>query len=183
MDNYSKFITEAYKNLFKPSDKEQWAEEVYALLEKSYAPIGGLAGRGFKNKEDMIKNIPMWKLVIREDKVVAVVMYKDKGGRKSVAVGTDGSSTGKKELMHMMKEEFTRSFSERSGPALKFTDKHFPALVKKYSIPAKEVEKYLPGKEIRMIKGEKFKYERQIGGKWTAKQLMGTPGKKIETYD
>lgn len=41
--------------------------------------------------DDMVKNIPFWKLYTKNDKVIMALLYKDKNGRKIVALGIDGS--------------------------------------------------------------------------------------------
>jgi hypothetical protein len=38
----------------------------------------------------------MWKLKKHNGKIVSAVFYKDKGGRKAVAIATDGSEHGKR---------------------------------------------------------------------------------------
>jgi len=120
-------ITERYVNLL-PDDvdkKRKYMQQVWDVLQKSYAPIGGIKGGVFESPEDMLK-IPMWKLGVRDGRVRAVVMYKDKGGRKSVAVGTDGSDEGKWFIDDIYKNELERSYGEKSKAALGKMMKTFP---------------------------------------------------------
>ena len=49
------------------------------MIQKAYADQGGMHGSGFKSPEDMVKNIPMWKLSKKDGKVTSVAMYKDSG--------------------------------------------------------------------------------------------------------
>lgn len=177
MKNYKEFLAEGFKNLFSPKDKKPMADEVWEILQNSYAPIGGIKGNGFKSVDDMIKNIPMWKLGVRDGKVKAVIMYKDKKGRKSIAAGTDRSKEGKTLLLEMVREDFKRSFGEKSGPMLNFVKKNLPELVKQYAIPAKEVHKYIDAEDIVPV--DKYEYKRKIGGTVIQKMLLGTPGKTI----
>ena len=44
--------------------REKWVDQAWEMLNKTYAPIGGIKGSGFSSREDMIKNIPFWKLNI-----------------------------------------------------------------------------------------------------------------------
>jgi hypothetical protein len=39
----------------------------------------------------MIQNIPFWKLYTKDDNVIMAILYKEKNGRKLIALGIDGS--------------------------------------------------------------------------------------------
>jgi len=161
--------------------KTQIAQSVYTLLQNAYTKIGGIKGTGFNSPEDMVKNIPMWKVFRRGTDIKAVLMYKDRNGRKMVALGTDGSRDGKLMLKNMITAEYTtdRSFGEVSGPALRFVksalgDEVFNAK----SIPTSDVQAALPNDNIRPV--DDTEYEREITpGNWMKKRMMGTPGKTI----
>ena len=112
---YEVMLSERIENLF-PENRgrmETISDAVYALLSKSYAKVGGLKGAGFSNPQDMVENIPMWKIFRRGNDIKAVIMYKFKGGRKIVACGTDGSDDGKAYLAKMFAEDIllNRSYS------------------------------------------------------------------------
>jgi hypothetical protein len=64
----AEILNERYINIL-PSDtdaRRQYAPEVWDLLVNSYALVGGLIGKGFSSMEDMIENIPFWKMVRRD---------------------------------------------------------------------------------------------------------------------
>lgn len=170
-------LTETFKNLFNSSEKEKWVDQVWDILQASYEKIGGIKGKGFSSKEEMIKNIPFWKIAVKGGKVVAVVMYRDKNGRKSVALGTDGTRAGKDQLIDIFKNDLHqgRSFGEKSGPALRFLQRNVPDW-EKYRIKADDVPEIL-GKTVK--KTGKYTYTRTIGGEEHEKMTLGTPGKKI----
>lgn len=173
-------ITETIVNLFSEKDKEKYADQVWDILQKSYASIGGIKGNGFKDKDDMIKNIHMWKLFKRGPDVKAVIMYKDKSGRKKVAIGTDKSDDAKTMLANMIKDEYTlgRSYGEISGKALSFTIKILgKEFLQKIAIPVENVKKILIDDEIVAI--DKFNYKRKIGGSWHEKIMLGNPNAKF----
>lgn len=176
MQFIQQLLTESYRNLFSPSEKQRWAEQVWDILQQSYQSVGGLKGDGFNSMQDMINNIPMWKINTEDEQVKSVVMYKDKGGRKLVAVGTDGSQEGKKRLKDAMKNEFSRSYSEVSGPLLAFIKRNFPELYQRYKIPVEQAEEIL-GKKLEPVND--YMYKREIGGDRVEKELIGTPGIKI----
>lgn len=169
-------LTERYHNVFGVDDKQRLVDDVWNILQKSYEPIGGIKGRGFSSKEEMVREIPMWKVGTRNGQVRAAVLYKDKGGRKFVAGGTDGSKEGKDLFKDMVKNEFERSFFEVSGPMLKFIERNFPDLAKKYSIPVSKVSDLIDD-EITPV--DQYTYTRDIGGHREAKRMMGTPGHRI----
>lgn len=106
MKSYNKFwsdieiVQERVLNLFDKHQEERkkYAQEVFDLLQKAYRKVDGIKGNGFESPEAMTAKIPFWKLVRKNDKIVTVVMYKAKDGRKMVAAGTDGSDVGKEGL-------------------------------------------------------------------------------------
>lgn len=181
------FLTETFKNLFiKDKDARlEYADQVWNVLQISYKRIGGIKGNGFKNKEDMIANIPFWKLNVKDGKVIALIMYKDAGGRKSVAAGTNKTPEGKAAFKEMVGQDFARSFGEKSGPMLAFLDEYFPEAEKKWGLPAEQaialITKAKPHKavEYQLIPGEKYLFKHLLSGEWIEKKAFGTPGKPI----
>lgn len=174
-------LTERFINLFDTSTKHRYADEVWDILQNSYKEIGGIKGSGFRSKEDMIENIPFWKLAKKGNKVVAVSLYKDKQGRKKVAGGTDGSEEGKKEFAKMTVDELLhgRSWGEISDKMYWFTRKHVGAEnLDKYLIPAKKVQELMPEDEIVPV--DEYWYKRQLGsGDWKQKIAIGNPKQNI----
>lgn len=182
-------LQERFVNLLDPEKKEQFADRVYELIQKSYAPIGGQHGDGFASPEDMIAKIPMWKLVRRNGEIVAGAMYKDTSGRKRVAVFTDGSITGKQGLAEIMRDDFGRAYFEVSGPSLRFMVKLLGEdFVRKYAKSPEQAEQVLGKPLDRSIPSPEldsypllrdFFYSRSIGGKPHNKIMLGTTGRKI----
>lgn len=188
-------LTEGFANLLPQheAEKRQHADEVWDMLQKSYAKVGGIQGNGFASKEDMIKSIPFWKVGKSMGKVKSVSLYKDKHGRKRVAVATDGSDEGKRRLGEMVAKDYDRSYGEMSGPALRFTKRQLPeGQLTHHALPYHEVEHIakLNGEEIRRPPDddEEIKahpelkdhfYQRKIGAHWHTKAMFGTPGKSI----
>lgn len=190
------FLNERYLNLFKAEEKEQYKDIVFELIQQSYAYIGGMKGSGFNNPDDMVKNIQMWKLAKINGKIVAGELYKDKGGRKTVATFTDGSSEGKKAMADIFRSGLDRSYIEISGQALGFLVKSLDrnySLIKKYAKTPQEVSKILK-KEVQeptdddMIKRfpelVPFMYSRKLGsGEIVSKVLLGTSGNVMTGHD
>lgn len=196
MHTFKKFLQERFINLLHDDPrKQQYAHEVHGMLQKAYEKIGGIQGSGFRSPEDMIKNIPMWKLHKRGGKIRGAVLYKDTNGRKSVATATDGSEEGKKGVAEIYRDDVLRgrAYGERSASALSFTKKVVGAEhLKKHIIPYEHVQKTLGGDvEIRrppeddpeIQRHPEFKdhfYQRQIGDHWHTKLMFGTPGKNLK---
>jgi|GEM_PF-1815286 len=200
--NPKKNLFEGYKNFIGPDSrdkKELWVDEVWDILQQSYESLGGIKGSGFRSKQDMINNIPFWKLYTRAGKLVAVAMYKDKSGRKAVAIGTDGSDLGKRIVGDIFKSSLGVSYGEKSGPALAtmmksvsweelrpflFTPKEVEKITRKKVIPIEDFgPENLDPKDLRTY--EKYPelipyfYLRDLGGALRLKVLMGTPNLKI----
>jgi hypothetical protein len=154
MLSFKQYISENFKNFIGPkskSDREKWSDQVWDILQKSYAPIGGIKGSGFSSKQDMINNIPFWKIYTKNDKVVAAAFYKDKGGRKSVAIATDGSDLGKKIVGDLFKASLGVSYGEKSGPALGTMMKTVPWDNLKNFLMTPEQVKKVTGEDITPI--------------------------------
>lgn len=180
----------------------QYADQVWNILQTAYQSIGGIKGSGFNSKEEMIQKIPFWKLYIQNGKVMVVVMYKDKNGRKIVALATDGSSKGKEILKKIAAESYKVGWGEYSKAALVFLMKTIPFdVLEPYILHPSQVQKLLPkyqiipivdylnsGKSLEDSDIKIYKkysnllpyfYVREIGGVPSLKVAIGTPGKQI----
>lgn len=114
-------ITEHFLTLTKKEDMKKYGEEVWDILQKSYAYIGGIAG--INSIDDLIEDTDLWKLVRRDNKITAIKAYKLKnGGRKSNCGGTDGTIQGKKDIMKIYQEDGLmkdrHQYGEYSGKAV-----------------------------------------------------------------
>lgn len=186
---FKQFISERFLTFLHAdsAERELYAKEVYDLLQKAYEYIGGLKGSGFNDVEDMKKNIPIWKLVRQDGKIVAVAMYKDKEGRKRVAIASDGSVKGKQRLAEIVKDDMEkeRAYAEISGGSLRFSKRQVTDF-EDFVIRPEEVEKIVDDEIIYPVDPddpevesnpelEKFFYQRKIGSEWKTKIMTGTP--------
>jgi ribosomal protein S17E len=199
--SFGEFLSESYVNALidDVETKKKYTNQVWDILQSSYKKIGGVKGNGFKSPEDML-NIPFWKMNVVNGKVVAVIMYKDKGGRKSVAMGTDGSDLGAAKAGDMLGNELERSYGEKSKAALGKMLKSYPEdIIKTFMVNPSDVSKMLKGVEVNPVKGMQtsdipkdgqetlkrypfvieYAYLREIGGDMTFKVMLGTRGKTI----
>ncbi|MAZ56774.1 hypothetical protein CL653_03210 [bacterium] len=175
-------IYETHINAFQKDEelRHRYKDQVWEMLNNAYASIGGVKGNGFNSPDDMVKNIGMWKMVRKNDKIVAVTLYKDKKGRKSVASATDGTPLGKASLAKMIRDEFnhSRSYAEISDKLYYFarkavSDDVFDAA----RIPAKQAKSV--DNRIRLIPGEDFWYYRKIGDDLIKKMMLGSLGVRL----
>lgn len=199
LQTFKSYLEERFVNaILDDPKKEQYVDQVWDIIQKSYSAIGGIKTNGFQSKEKMM-TLPMWKMAVQDGKVVAVVIYKDKGGRKSVAMGTDGSEMGKKRVVDMVKNDLKRSYGEKSKAALGTLMKTVPEdVVKQFLIKPADVAKLSGDDEIIPIKGYKgelpkdaqmtlkkypflkdYGYLKDFGGTMLFKVMFGTPGKSI----
>ena len=171
-------LTEHVVNLHDTISKDKYGEEVWDMLQRSYAAIGGF--KTASSLEELIEKSGMWKLVLRDGIVSAVKIYRDQFGKKSIASGSDGTRQGKLDIFMMMKDDikFSRSWAEVSGPVEKLMVK-FGAI----PIPAKFAE-YLSKKKVLSIAPDGYHYARLIEGEPHIKIIYGfpvlTPEEKIE---
>jgi hypothetical protein len=187
-------ICESFHN-FLPSDvekKKAHADELFGLVQKSYADQGGIKGSGFNSPDDMVKNIPMWKLSKKDGKINAAGLYKDSSGRKRVATSTDGSDAGRKAAADIVVNDLkqNRSHQEVSGKSLSFLKKLMP--IKDHLHSYESAEKFHASrgdtiskpadddKEVlRHPELKEHMYSRVIGGHTHTKVMIGTMGNKI----
>lgn len=176
---FNDFLFESYVNIFNDSDKKLYVDTVWKMLYDSYKEIGGLKGSGYSSKEDMIQNIPFWKIIKKDNEIKAVIMYKDKKGRKLVALATDQSPEAKILITKTMREEFTRSYFEISHGLRSFIMKKLPDLYKRFLIRVDDaIEKgLLDSNEITKI--DEYTYDRLIGKTHIEKNMLGTPNLNI----
>lgn len=197
--NFISFLNESFINAL-PKDEDlklQYVDEVWNILQTQYQELGGLKGSGFKTKEDMIKNIPFWKMVRKGGMIHAVVMYKDSQGRKSVQMGVlKDSQYGKDKIKEIIQQDVKRAYTERSKGQLGLTMKTVPwDILKEFIIPIEEVKRIFKGEEIIKLstvnKSEypkdqidtlqkfpqllEYGYLREIGGSLVFKVMLGTP--------
>ncbi len=133
--------------------KKKYSLEVWSILQEAYSSIGGLKGSGFNSVDDMIENIPFWKLIMKDSIVHGVVMYKDSGGRKAVALGAlKGSSYGITMIKSIFKDTFKVSFGELSKAALNMALKSVPYHIVRQLIHTPESAEKILGKETTPIK-------------------------------
>ena len=193
MTTFKQFLRESFKNYFTADEKKPWAEEAFRQLEKSYERIGGLKGAEFQSPNDFLKSNLFWKLNVINGKLVAAAYYKDKAGRKRVAISSDGSKRGKEIVAEIMVMDLLlgRSWAEQSSNSLAFLVKEAGIeFVKQYILTPEEIEK-MTGDEVRKPPSDdeevkrcpelaEFFFQRKIGGEWKTKLALGTSGNKID---
>lgn len=161
-------LTERFVNLHTKQDIAKYIDPIWDIIQTSYAPIGGFLSAS--SKEDLIKKTGMAKLVRKDSKIVAVMIYKDDQGRKGIAAGTDGSTEGKKWLMKMFKEDvdLERSWGEFSGKA-----EHL--MLKSGGVPIpNSLAAQILNKPILDLNPDGFHYTREIMGEPHEKILIGS---------
>jgi hypothetical protein len=189
-------LDESFKNFF-PKDvekKQSHAQEVFDLLQSAYSTQGGIHGDGFKSPQDMIDNVPLWKIRKNQGKVVAAAMYKDTGtGRKRVAIGTDGSEHGKKVAADIVTSDLRhdRAHMEVSGKSLSFLKKNIDLTNLAHSFDSAQEYHQNRGDTIdrpsendpevtRHPELADKMYSRKIGSHIHTKILLGAIGKSIK---
>lgn len=183
-------LFESYVNLVGDNTKKEksnYSEQVYNMIQNAYASQGGMHGSGFRSPEDMVENIPFWKLVKKGGKIVAGAMYKDKGGRKRVAIFTDGTEGGRKELDKINLDEIrtNRAFQELSGRSLSvmrkiagFYDRLIPVDNVKQVLKSDKIYTDIPKDDPdemwdRFPEMRQYMYQREIGGHLHTKVMIG----------
>ena len=176
-------------------EKTKYAKAVYCLLEEAYYTCGGISlANGFKDVNDMLNSIPFWRLTLKNNELISVMLFKEKAGKlKMVAYAPLTEidfSIRQSDLQFML----NHSYVELSGKLLSITLKEISSTWEDYvsKLPEKILQKnltplneYLKSKEIpvnsqRMymkLKSEypqllEYCYLRKIGGELKLKVLM-----------
>ncbi|MBL7472219.1 hypothetical protein [Robertkochia sediminum] len=103
-------------------EKAKYVKAVYHLLKEAYATCGGInLANGFKDEDDMLKSIPVWRLTLKNDQLISVMLFKEKAGKlKMVAYAPLTEidfSIRRSDLRFMLKH----SYAELSGKLLSIT--------------------------------------------------------------
>ena len=191
----NEILVERFVNLLgNDPQKAGYVDVVWDMITKSYARIGGIQGKGFSTKEELMSNIPFWKLVRKDNNIVAGAFYRDKLGRKRVAVATDGTDQGKQALGSIMAEDFDRAYFEVSDPSLgfmikqvglEFVEQYARSLEQAQSMNKDELQP-APDDDPHVVKYPSLAnnfYQRNIGGHMHTKIMLGTAGNKIVVSD
>ena len=126
------FLVERILNLWNPEEKAKYAPQVWDMLQKSYKKLPG----GFKSAEtpdELINEPGYWKLVMRDEKLSAVSIYKKTprtSNFKIIASATETDldpETGKYRATKQGRKDYDmlknadimlkRAWAEVSGPA------------------------------------------------------------------
>jgi hypothetical protein len=165
----NEFLIERVINAFTPEEKMKYGQEVWDILQKSYAKVPG----GFGSADDipdLITKGDLWKLIMRDGVITAVGIYRDQFGRKAIASGTNGTRQGKMDYMMIKGEDqrLERAWAEVSGaPEAMMQNSGFKPLPNKFAaiLCKKPIAEYSP---------DGYHYSRMIAGDLHEKVIYGS---------
>lgn len=181
-------LSESYHNYFEnDSDKKaKDAQEVFNMIHTTYGKIGGVSGSGFNSPDDMVQNIPFWKVHKKNGKIKSVTMYKDNNGRKAIISANDGTKEGVMSQLKMMSDELKhkRSYAEFSGKPISIMKK-ISGDIRPFLIKRENVSEIL-GKDVHAPAEDdielqthpelkEYLYSRTINGHTHTKIMGGKP--------
>lgn len=184
MKNISEYINEQlllehFVNCHRPDEMKKYADDVWKILTKSYEYCGGMAG--MNSVEQLIDETSLWKLVRRNNEIVACSVYnKKRGGRKACYAGTNGTEEGIRGLKKIMQEDNLLPDRQAWG---EFSGKSVSTMFNQGAMPirAEIAREIMKDKEFIEIKPDGYYYTRKIGGHPHTKLMMGNPtGEKID---
>lgn len=171
-------ITERFVNCHNQEQMKQYAEDVWKIMTKSYEYCGGMAG--MDSVQQLMDETTLWKLVRKEGKIVAAIVYNNKrGGRKACYCGTDGTELGVQCLKKIMQEDNLLPDRQAWG---EFSGKAVSTMFNQGAMPvrAEVAQEIMKDKEFLEIKPDGYYYTRKIGGHPHTKLMMGNPRGKVE---
>jgi len=115
------------------SEKTQYANQVYKLLEVAYRDCGGInLANGFNSVDDMVSSIPVWRLTFQNGALISAMLFKEKLGHlKMVAYApltAIDPQIRRSDLLFML----NHSYAELSGKLLSITLKEIQSTWKNY---------------------------------------------------
>lgn len=178
---YQEILNERVLNLHTKEEKLRYAQEVWDMLQRSYADIGGFKSAG--SIEELVDEPGYWKVVRRGDKITAVNIYKRVPKTKTfktIASATETVYDPEKkrhkatppgfkdyEMVKSADIKLKRSWSEVSGKAEKMLDRGGAK-----PIPNKYAE-LLTDKKIIELNPDGYHYTRLIHGEPHEKIIYG----------
>jgi len=155
--------------------REKHRQQIHDMIRDSYKKIDGYAGHKSGSDEESKAihsdiSSSLIKATVRDGKVSAVNLYKKQHGRKSIAIATDGTDQGKKDLLKNKLEDHEQ---KRAWGEVSKAPEH---IAKKMGVPVIPVErmKKLTGKELEPV-GDEGHYRRKIGSEYHTKIGVGHP--------
>jgi hypothetical protein len=171
-------LTERIINLHTADQKAKYVDQVWDILQQSYAKIGGF--KSASSPQELIEIPGYWKLVKRADQITAVNLYRKVPHTttfKTFASGavTDGNTAtnqGRSDYMMLKRDDVKqeRSWAEVSGSAEKIAKR-----LNSTPIPNKFAA-YLTDKEILSYNPDGYHYTRLIMGEPHEKIIYGFIG-------
>lgn len=165
--------------------KEQLIDEVWDMIDRAYAPIGG----PHKEKEELLGKTYYWKLVRKGGKIVACCIYKAKPGegRKLSLCASDGTQQGKQEMLGMLRTnmQLDRPNTQSAWAEVSEAIEHY--IIDKWGvtpIPADVAVTILQnigkGDDIVNVNADGYHYTRLIDGEPLEKVLVGYPPENLK---
>lgn len=103
-------------------EKTQYANAVYNLLEDAYSSCGGInLASGFKNADDMIMNIPVWRLTFNNNELISVMLFKVKSNKLKMVAYAPLNDIDPKIRKSDLQFMLNNSYAELSGKLLAIT--------------------------------------------------------------
>ena len=155
-------------------DKEEYADDIFNLINTAYAPIGGNVN--YKSAADVLgteADADYEVINIDDDpEIDAVSAYKKQpAGNKLAAIGHDGSPEAKSKIINHYAD-----LLKKSGYYLEVSGKLKDILLAKGAPVVTDpevIKKVLKGKEVKM--NDDGTYERYLAGEMRTKTLLGNP--------
>ena len=164
-------VNERFVNAHDPKEMEKYADEVWDILQKSYAYCGGLLG--MNSVKQLIDESDMWKMVRRNGKINCVVVYSYKrGGRKMCYGGTDGTPDGKVDFFKIMQEDINLK-DRKAWAEVSEKMEHLYLKNGAVPIPANIAKIIMADKEFISYEPDGYHYTRYIGGIAATKMMVG----------
>lgn len=163
-------LTEATLDLTSPSQREEYAEDVWRMIQTAYKHIG----TGGADINDLVQAPGVWRLLMKDGQLTGGAIYRNHNGRKLRLIFHDGTPNGKRAVIQMMANDIMtgRSWGEFSGALEK-------VMMRLGAKPVSNMfaEKLL-GKGVKEKDRDGYHYVRGVGrGNLKREIILGNPTK------
>lgn len=114
-------------------EKAQYAAEVYDFLEVAYKNCGGISlANGFADAQDMLSSIPVWRLTFIDEKLISVIMFKERLNKMKMVAYAPLAEIDKEVRTSDLQFILNNSYAELSGKLLSIVLKEIKTDIKNY---------------------------------------------------
>ncbi|TFH07293.1 MAG: hypothetical protein E4H14_08820 [Candidatus Thorarchaeota archaeon] len=166
----ARLLTEATVDLSSPSQREEYADEVWKMIQMAYKHVG----TGGADISDLVQTPGVWRLIMKDGQLVGGAIYRNHNGLKLRLIFHNGTPNGKQSVIQMMANDIFvgRAWGEFSGQLER-------VMMRLGARPVSNMyASKLLGKRVKEMDKDGYHYLRDVGnGNIKREIILGNPTK------